>query len=720
MKKTFLIIMISVILLSCSNKDKETNPLLKDWNTEYNTVPFSEIKTSDYLPAFKKAIKLHNNEILEIINNKEKPNFENTIEALDYSGKVLTRVSKVFFNMTACNTNEEIQTLQEEISPMLSAHEDEIMMNEKLFNKVKTVWDNRSKENLNAEQLHLLKKTYNSFIRKGALLSVEKKQELKKVNEQLAVLSDKYNKNVLAETKNYKLVVSKEEDLKGLPDWLIENAKEIAEKTGEKNKWVFTLDNASCIPLLTYCDNRDLRKEIFLARINRGNNANKYDNNKITEQILLLRAKFAEILGYKNFAEWQLEDRMAKRVGRADTLLKDCLQYSIKVAKQEAEQFQNLLSQDHKGAKIEGWDMYYYAEKLKKIRYDFDEEISRQYFEIENVKKGCFDNITKLYGLRFEKLSNIETYDKDVDVYEVRNEKNEHVGILYFDPYTRNSKTAGAWCDTYQAQYKTKHKNKYKNVSPIVTVCFNFAKQKDRTTLTIDEVKTVFHEMGHATNEFLSNGTYPSTSATMVPTDLVECASQLAEHWSMQPQVLKTYAQNKDGKIIPQSLVNKIIASENFNQGFMFTELLSAAYLDLRMHSISASDTINLQEFETNVMKEINSPSQIPPRYRSTYFTHIFGGGYAAGYYCYIWSEMLDADAFQAWKETGNIFNKKISDKFKEYILAKGGTEDADLQYKRFRGKEPNVIYMLQNRGLVFANKRNSEDYSEENQTEEE
>ncbi len=688
-------------LLSCSQKDSETNPLLKEWKTEYNTVPFNEIKNSDYIPAFKTAIELHNKEILDIINNKEKPNFENTIEALDYSGTLLTRVSKVFFNMTACNTNEELQAIQEKISPMLSNHRDEIIMNEKLFNRIKTVWDNRSKENINSEQLHLLKKTYNSFIRSGALLSFQSKQELKKINEQLALLNNKYNKNVLAETKNYKLIVNKKEDLSGLPQWLIESAEENAKLYGEKNKWVFTLDNASCLPLLTYCDNRDLRKEIFLARINRGNNSNQYNNNKIAEQILSLRARFAEILGYKNFADWQLEERMAKRVSRADSLLKNCLQYALNSAKQDMQQFQFLLSKDRKGAKLEGWDMYYYAEKLKKIRYDLDEETIRQYFEIENVKQGCFNTITRLYGLKFTKLNNIETYAKDIDVYQVTNSQNEHVGILYFDPYTRNGKSSGAWCDTYRSQYKRKHKGKYVNVSPVVTVCFNFAKQKDRTTLTAEQSKTVFHEMGHAVNELLSDGVYPSTGATNVPTDFVECASQLAEHWCMQSQVLKTYAKDTNGKVIPQNLLNKISLSEAFNQGFMFTELLSAAYLDLKLHSVSSQDTINLQGFETSLMKELNIPIKIPPRYSSAYFTHIFGGGYCAGYYCYVWAEMLDADAFQAWKETGNIFNQKISDRFKEYILSKGGTDEAEIQYKKFRTKEPNPIYMLQNRALV-------------------
>lgn len=715
MRKIVFVLMLSAVFMySCSMKDKETNPLLKEWETECQTVPFDEIKISDYEPAIKKAIEIHNKEIQEIVNNKEKANFENTIEALDYSGKLLRRVVSVFNNITLSNTNDELQALQEKLSPMISSHEDEIKMNEQLFNRIKTVWDNRSKEKLNNEQLHLLKNTYDSFIRRGALLTKEKKEELKKVNEQLTTLVDKYNKNVLAETKNYKLVVSNEKDLQGLPDWLVENARSSANKMGEKNKWVFTLDNASCLPFLTYCDNRQLRKEIFLARINRCNNSNQYDNNKITEQILSLRAKFAEILGYKSFADWQLEERMAKTVGKADTLLKDCLQYAIAAAKEDAKSFQSLLSKDEKGAKLEGWDMYYYAEKLKKLRYDFDEEQTRPYFEIENVKKGCFNNITRLYGLKFEKLDNIQTYAEDVDVYKVTNKQGEYVGILYFDPYTRAGKSSGAWCDTYQEQYKEKFQKGYKNVNPIVTVCFNFAKQKGRTTLTADEAKTVFHEMGHATNAFLSDGTYPSTASFNVPTDFVECASQLAEHWCMHPQVLKTYAKDSKGNVIPMDLVNKIQMAETFNQGFMFTELLVAAYLDLKMHSISSLDTINIQIFEANIMKEIGNIPQIPSRYRSTYFTHIFGGGYSAGYYCYIWSEMLDADAFQAWKETGDIFNSKVSKKFATYILAQGGMDDADKQYMLFRGKEPNKIYMLQNRGLVSFN-NNSQQNTEKN-----
>ena len=687
---------VAMLMISGCSKKEVTNPLLTDWDTPFQTVPFESIKTSDYEPAFTEAIKIHNKEIDSIVNNTDKPTFDNTVAALDYSGRLLTRVTLVYENMIGCNTNDSLQKLQEKISPMLSDHEAEIKLNEKLFNRIKTVWDNRSKMNLNEEQEHLLKKTYDSFVRGGALLDKEKKEQLKKINQQLVTLNDKYNANVLAETKNYKLVITDKEDLKGLPQWLVDNAAATAKEQKQDGKWIFTLDNSSVLPFLTYCDNRSLRKQIFDARINRGNNGNQYDNNKITEQILHLRAEMANLLGYDNFASWQLEDRMAKTPRNADSILENCLKYAVKAAENDIKQFQAMLSQDEKGATLEGWDMYYYAEKLKKQKYDFDEQQTRPYFEIENVKQGCFDNITKLYGLTFTKLDNIQTYADDVDVYEVKNSKGEHAGILYFDAYIRGGKSGGAWCTAFTPQYKKDGKR----IDPIIQVCFNYAKQNGRTTLTADEALTVFHEMGHATNEFLSDGTYPSTSGTNVPTDFVELPSQLAEHWCMQPEVLKTYAKNADGEVIPQEIINKMQRAENFNQGFMFGELLAAAWLDMQMHKITKDDTVSLQEFETKAMQSIHMPKQIPPRYRSTYFTHIFGGGYSAGYYCYTWSEMLDADAFVAWKETGDIFNKEVSGKFANYVLSHGGTNDAAEQYRRFRGKDPDMKYLLIQRGM--------------------
>lgn len=697
MKKTVMSILAMGLLVCGCAKEKNDNPLLIEWKTPYQTIPFNSIKTSDYLPAFNEAIKQHNQEIDKIIANKENPNFKNTIAALDYSGQLLARVSGVFFNMASCNTNKDIQALEEKISPMVAKHNDEVMMNENLFNRVKTVWDNKSKENLTTEQQMLLKKTYHNFLRHGALLDNKQKEELKKINEEITKLETKYNSNVLAETKSYQLVVRDEKELAGLPQWLKDAAKKTASETG-KQGYVFTLDNASVLPFLTYADNRKLREEIFKARISRCNNGNQYDNNKLTERLLHLRAQKAGVLGYKTYADYELEERMAKKPENADKLLKQCLSYSMKVAKQEADEFQQMLSKDEKGAHLEGWDMYYYAEKVRKVRYNFDQEQTRPYFEINNVTQGCFKTIQKLYGISFTKMTNVETYNKDVDVYEVKNEQGKHVGILYFDPYTRDSKVGGAWCNSYTPQHRDSKGNM---VYPIITVCFNFAKQEGRTTLTADEAQTIFHEMGHATNEFLSDANYIGTSGTNVPTDLVELPSQVFEHWCMQPQVLNTYAKNEKGEVIPQTMIDKMNNAASFNQGFMFTELLAAAYLDMSFHSITSKDSVSLQSMEMKSMNEIGLISQIPPRYRSTYFTHIFGGGYSAGYYCYIWSEMLDADAFQAFKETGDIFNKTVAKRFKEYILSKGGTDEADIQYKKFRGKEPDLKYLLQNRGML-------------------
>jgi len=685
----------TLLLCACNKTDK--NPLLEAWDTPFQTVPFDKISVSDYEPAIKEAMAMHRAEIDSIVNNPEEPTFENTIAALDYSGSMLNRVSAVYYNMSSCNTNDKMEQLSETISPMLSDHQAEIMMNDSLFARIKAVWDKRDSLELTPEDQHLLKKTYDNFVREGALLDADKKAQLKQVNQQLVTLVDKYKKNVLAETKSYQLVIDNKDDLKGLPDWLVENAAATAKQAKQSGKWIFTLDNSSVLPFLTYADNRALRQQIFEARINRANNGNDNDNNAVAEQILQLRAQKAQLLGYPNFAAWQLEDRMAKKPENAIQILKTCLNKAVQSANKDIAQFQALLDKDTVGATLEGWDMYYYAEKLKKEQYDLDEQLTRPYFEIENVKKGCFENITRLYGLTFTKLDDIETYADDVDVYEVKNEAGEHVGVLYFDPFIRDGKRAGAWETTFTAQYKRDGKR----VDPIVQVCFNYAKQSNgRTTLTADEALTIFHEMGHATNEFLSDATYPSTSGTNVPTDFVELPSQLAEHWALQPEVLQNYAKNENDSVIPQEIVDKLQKAATFNQGFMFSELLAAAWLDMQMHMIQAGDSVNLQEMEKSAMAQINMPNQIPPRYRSTYFTHVFGGMYAAGYYCYTWSEMLDADAFQAWVETGDIFNKEVSEKFKDNVLAHGGTGDAAEQYRKFRGKDPDISYLLKQRGM--------------------
>ena len=699
MKKTLMTILVSGLMLaSCSKQEVSDNPLLQKWDTPFETAPFEKIKVEHYLPAFEAAIAEHNTEIQAIIDNAEAPTFDNTIAALDYSGETLSKVAGVFFNMMAANTSEELQKVNEQVGPMMATHSDNVSMNAKLFEKIKAVYDAKDSQKYTGEQLALLEKTYNKFVRSGALLDAAKQEELRKVNAELTKVESKFDANLLKESKAYQLVIDKEENLKGLPQGEIEKAAALAKQEGKEGKWIFTLDNPSFMPFVTYADNRDLRKEIFNARVNRCNNGGETDNNALVAQMSELRAKKAQLLGYETFAHYQLEERMAKEPKAVFDLLENLLSYSVKVAKEEAAQFQTMLSKDVPGAKLEAWDMYYYAEKVRQQKYNFDAELTRPYFEINKVRQGCFDVLTKLYGISFTERKDISVYAEDVLAFEAKNEKGEHVGILYWDPYTRPSKGAGAWCNEYRGQSRKDGKN----ITPIITVCFNYAKSPNgATTLTADEALTVFHEMGHAIHQLLSNCTYPSVSGTNVARDFVELPSQILEHWCLQPEVLNMYAKNEKGEVIPQEMVEKMETSGNFFQGFMFSELLAASYLDMCFHSVKAGEKVNTQEMEANAMAKIGMLTQIPPRYRSTYFSHCFGdGGYSAGYYSYTWSETLDADAFEAFKETGNIFDPATAAKFK-ILLSSGSTKDAMQLYKDFRGAEPDLNALLRNRGLI-------------------
>lgn len=699
MKKTLMTILVSGLMFaSCSKQETTDNPLLQKWDTPFETAPFEKIKVEHYLPAFEAAMEEHNKEIQAIIDNAEAPTFDNTIAALDYAGETLSKVAGVFFNMMAANTSEELQKVNEQVGPMMATHSDNISMNAKLFEKIKAVYDAKDSQKYTGEQLALLEKTYNKFVRSGALLDAAKQEELRKVNAELTKVEAKFDANLLKESKAYQLVIDKKEDLKGLPQGEIEKAAALAKQEGKEGKWIFTLDNPSFIPFVTYADNRDLRKEIFNARVNRCNNGGETDNNALVAQMSELRAKKAQLLGYETFAHYQLEERMAKEPKAVFDLLENLLSYSVKVAKKEAAQFQAMLSKDVPGATLEAWDMYYYAEKVRQQKYNFDAELTRPYFEINNVRQGCFDVLTKLYGISFTERKDVSVYAEDVLAFEAKNEKGEHVGILYWDPYTRASKGSGAWCNEYRGQSRKDGKN----ITPVITVCFNYAKSPNgATTLTADEALTVFHEMGHAIHQLLSNCTYPSVSGTNVARDFVELPSQILEHWCLQPEVLKMYAKNEKGEVIPQEMVEKMETSGNFFQGFMFSELLAASYLDMCFHSIKAGEKVNTQEMEANAMAKIGMLSQIPPRYRSTYFSHCFGdGGYSAGYYSYTWSETLDADAFEAFKETGNIFDPATAAKFK-VLLSSGSTKDAMQLYKDFRGAEPDLNALLRNRGLI-------------------
>lgn len=698
MRKTVMSLLAAGMLFAaCNKQDNADNPLLQKWDTPFETAPFEKIKPEHYLPAFKAAIEQHDKEIQEIVSNKEAATFDNTIAALEFSGQLLSRIQGVYFNMLAANTSTELQKAQEEIGPLLAHHSDNVSMNADLFKKVKAVWDGKDKQNYTDEQKAVLEKVYKNFVRNGALLDANKQKELREVNAELTKVEAKFDANLLAETKAYKLVVGKKEDLAGLPQGEIDKAAALAKSTGLDGKWVFTLDNPSFIPFVTYAANRELRKHIFEARINRCNNGGATDNNALVAKMAELRAKKANILGYETFAHYQLEERMAKTPDKVFKLLEDLLSYSVPVAKKEAAEFQKLLDKDEKGAKLEAWDMYYYAEKVRQQKYDFDAEQTRPYFEIDNVRQGCFETLKKLYGISFTERKDISVYAEDVRVFEAKNEKGEHVGILYWDPFTRDSKQSGAWCNEYRGQYRQNGKN----TTCIITVCFNYAKAPNgRTTLTADEAATVFHEMGHAIHQLLSDCTYPSVSGTNVARDFVELPSQVLEHWCFEPEVLAMYAKNEKGEVIPEALLSRMKAVGTFNQGFAFSELLAASYLDMCFHSIKAGEKINTQEFEKAAMNKIGMISQIPPRYRSTYFSHCFGdGGYSAGYYSYTWSEWLDADAFEAFKEAGNIFDPATAAKFK-VLLSSGSTKDAMQLYKDFRGREPDIKALLRNRGM--------------------
>ena len=698
MRKTVMSLLAAGMLFAaCNKQDNADNPLLQKWDTPFETAPFEKIKPEHYLPAFKAAIEQHDKEIQEIVSNKEAATFDNTIAALEFSGQLLSRIQGVYFNMLAANTSTELQKAQEEIGPLLAHHSDNVSMNADLFKRVKAVWDGKDKQNYTDEQKAVLEKVYKNFVRNGALLDANKQKELREVNAELTKVEAKFDANLLAETKAYKLVVGKKEDLAGLPQGEIDKAAALAKSTGLDGKWVFTLDNPSFIPFVTYAANRELRKHIFEARINRCNNGGATDNNALVAKMAELRAKKANILGYETFAHYQLEERMAKTPDKVFKLLEDLLSYSVPVAKKEAAEFQKLLDKDEKGAKLEAWDMYYYAEKVRQQKYDFDAEQTRPYFEIDNVRQGCFETLKKLYGISFTERKDISVYAEDVRVFEAKNEKGEHVGILYWDPFTRDSKQSGAWCNEYRGQYRQNGKN----TTCIITVCFNYAKAPNgRTTLTADEAATVFHEMGHAIHQLLSDCTYPSVSGTNVARDFVELPSQVLEHWCFEPEVLAMDAKNEKGEVIPEALLSRMKAVGTFNQGFAFSEILAASYLDMCFHSIKAGEKVNTQEFEKAAMNKIGMISQIPPRYRSTYFSHCFGdGGYSAGYYSYTWSEWLDADAFEAFKEAGNIFDPATAAKFK-ILLSSGSTKDAMQLYKDFRGREPDIKALLRNRGM--------------------
>ena len=707
MKKLFLIaLMACFISMSGTSQTKITvksneqmNPFLTAYDTPFNVPPFDKIKNEHFIPAIKYGINEQKAEIEAITLNPQAPTFENTVAMLDGSGKMLGEVSMTFNNLQGVNTSEELQNLAKEASPLFSAHRDDILLNEKLFARIKTVYEQQEKLTLTAEQQMLLEKTYKRFVRNGANLNAEQKDKLRKLNEELSMLSLTFDENLLAETNAFRLIIEDKKQLKGLPEGVIQASAEAAKEAGLEGKWLFTVHKPSMIPFLQYADDRSLREKIFKAYINRCDNNNKNDNKEIASKEASLRFERATLLGYKSHADYILEENMAKNPESVYKFLDKVMEPALRMAKKEVTELQAMIDAEGGKFKLEAWDWWYYAEKLKMQKYDLDEEALRPYFKMENVLAGMFGVANKLFGLQFKELNGMPIYQEDVKVYEVVEADGSHVGILYMDFYPRASKSGGAWMTNFREQSKKNGEN----IPPVILMATNFTKPTaDKPALlNYEEVSTLYHEFGHALHGLFSDCTYETISGTAVSRDFVELPSQIMENWAGEPEVMKTYAFHyHTGEVIPQNLMDKMKNSKHFNQGFTTVEYLSASYLDMDWHILKTAELQNAISFENASMQRIGLIPEIVVRYRTPYFSHIFAGGYSAGYYAYIWAEILDADAFEAFTQKG-IFDPATGLAFRKNILEKGGTEDPMKLYIQFRGQEPDINALLKRRGLI-------------------
>jgi peptidyl-dipeptidase Dcp len=700
MINTFKLFILLILILMCAPSCNEkpeidmSNPFFNDYNTPFNVPPFNKIKAKHYLPAFEKGINDSRKELEAIVADKEDPTFDNTIGALDKMGDLLKKVSEVFFGQASANTNDSLRKIEVEISPKLAAFEDEKSLNPKLFERIKAVYENQDKFNLDDEQKFMLGNMYREFIRKGALLNKKDQDTLKVLNQKLSLLTVKFSQNVLSETNNYRMFITREDLLKGLPDALVAAAADEAAAAGFEGKWAFTTQRPSIFPFLTYCENREKRHELFNAYIMRGNNGNEFDNNKILADIVRLRAQRAKLLGYKNHASLVLEPRMAKNPDNVINLLNSLWSKAIPVAEKERNEEQKIIDKNEEKFKMEPSDWWYYAEKLRKQKYNLNDNELRPFFKLENVQEGLFEVATRLFGITFEPLPDAPVPHPEALAYEVKDADGSHLGVLYMDFHPRAGKQQGAWC----GEYENYHIADGQEVHPIVTTVFNFTRPTNNTPalLSLEEVSTMYHEFGHALDALFSKCKY---NKTYIAWDFVELPSQLMEHWAVEPEVLNMYAKHyKTNEPIPASLVKKIINSRYFNQGFATVEYLAASMLDMAYHTLEAPVNVNVQEFEKNYFDKIGLIPEIVSRYRSTYFLHI-AGGYDAGYYSYIWAAVLDNDAFEAFKEKG-IFNTSVASAYRKDILEMNGKMDAMQMFVNFRGREPVIEPLLKNRGL--------------------
>jgi len=694
MKKAMYLFTLTVLTIGCSIQ--QDNIMLKEWNTPFQTPPFDEIKDEHFMPAFLEAMEAEKAEIELIANNEEDPTFKNTIEALEKSGELLDRVSKVFNCLNSANTNDELQNISKEVAPLRAKHNDDINLNEKLFARIKQIYEKKESLGLTAEQNTLLENYFLRFVRSGADLNDQDKEKLRNINEELSNLYVKFRQNHLKQTNAIALVIDNDEDLAGLSDDVVQAAAEMARTRGMEGKWVFTLQKPSFIPFLMHSEKRNLREIIFKAYINRGNNNDEFDNKKLISRIAALRVKKANLLGYKTHADFVLERNMAKNPDNVFKFLNDLWKPALKRAKMEVADMQAIIDKEGHDFKLQAWDWWYYAEKVKKEKYALDDAMLRPYFKMENVRKGAFDVAEKLYGIRFVKRDDIEVYHPDVDVFEVLEADGTHLGIFYSDYYPRDGKRSGAWSSSFRSQSNIDGDF----ITPLVCNVGNFAKPTgDKPSLmSMDEVETLFHELGHGLNSLFGNTIY--SGSRRIPMDFVELPSQIMENWARDPAVLKTYALHYEtGEPIPQELLDKLEKAKHFNQGFMTVEYLTASFLDMDWHVLTDTTEQDAARFEKESLDKIGLIPEIESRYQSTNFGHIFSsGGYSAGYYSYIWAAVLDADAFQAFKET-DLFNKELAASFRKNVLSMG-SNDTMAQYVRFRGFEPKVDALLKRRGL--------------------
>jgi peptidyl-dipeptidase Dcp len=710
-KNLFIVLALGFIFNACKTKQNQMgdNPFFAEYGTPFEVPDFSKIKSEHYMPAFDEGIKQQEAEIESITSDTEVPTFENTLEALDNSGAQLDKVSSVFFNQFSANTNDEIKAINKAIAPKLAAHNDNINLNPKLFQRVKAVYDQqqelnlgveqKNEKNLSTEQKALLDKVYTGFIRGGANLNETDQARLREINGKLALLYPQFGENVMKESQSHTLIIQNENDLSGLPQSVRDAAAETAKAKGQEGKWIFTMDKPSWIPFLQYADNRELRKELYTVWLNLANNNNEFDNKEVIKEILKLRLEKAKLMGYKTYADFAIANNMAKTSENVLALLTKLWDAALPMAKREAAELQAIIDKEGGDFKLESWDWWYYTEKLRKEKYALEESELRPYFSLANVQKGAYELVKRIYGLNIIPRNDIPTYHEDVQAWEVQEENGDHVGILLVDYFPRESKKGGAWMSSYRKQ----EGQGADFVSPVIVNVGNFTKPtaNEPSLLSLDEVQTLFHEFGHGLHGLLSNVKYNSISGTSVKRDFVELPSQIMENWALEPEMLKVYAKHyKTGEPIPDELIEKIQKSGQFNQGFITLEYLAASLLDIKFHQLENIEGLDVLAFEKQSMDELGMIDAITPRYRSTYFNHSFGGeGYSAGYYVYIWAAVLDADAYEAFVEKG-IFDRATGESLRKNIISRGGSDEPMTLYKNFRGDDPSIEPLLKKRGL--------------------